>query len=45
MMKDSLILGMIFGTMIGVILMETCQPLQNAVQQGKQKLKQTIAKI
>ncbi len=45
MLKDSLILGVLLGTCIGIIMMETCKPVQNAVEQGKQKVKQTIAKM
>lgn len=45
MMKDSLILGMILGAMVGIVLVETCKPVQNAVEQGKEKVKQTVAKM
>jgi len=44
-MKDGLIFGLLIGAAIGMILMETYKPVQDVMEQGKQKVKQTVAKM
>ncbi len=44
-MKESLIFGMMVGIVFGAFLAQTCEPVQKAVQKGKQELKKQVQKL
>jgi len=44
-MSDGVIIGMILGAVAGVILVQTCKPVRDAIEKGKQKLKEKVAKM
>ena len=44
-MKCDLIIGLLLGTLTGMAILEFCQPIKDAVEQGKEKVKSKIAKM
>lgn len=44
-MKDGVILGMLIGAVAGAIVVQTCKPVQDIIEKGKQKFKEKVAKM
>ncbi len=44
-MNDGVILGMILGAVAGAVLVQTCKPVRDAIEKGKQKFKEKVAKM
>ena len=44
-MNDGVILGMLLGAVAGAIIVQTCKPVRDAIEKGKQKLKEKVAKM
>jgi len=44
-MCDGVLIGMMLGAVAGAILVQTCKPVRDAVEKGKQKLKDQVAKM
>ena len=44
-MKGDLIIGLFLGALAGMAVLEFCQPVKDAVEQGKEKVKSKIAKL
>ena len=44
-MCDGILVGMILGTVAGAILVQTCKPVRDALDKGKEKIKQQVAKM
>jgi len=44
-MSDGIIIGMLLGAVAGAILVQTCKPVREAIEKGKQKFKEKVAKM
>lgn len=44
-MCDGVLIGMMLGAVAGAILVQTCKPVRDAVEKGKQKFKDQVAKM
>ncbi len=44
-MCDGILVGMILGAVAGAILVQTCKPVRDALDKGKEKIKQQVAKM
>lgn len=44
-MKCDLMLGLVLGALAGMALVEFCKPVKDVVEQGKEKIKQTVQKL
>lgn len=44
-MKCDLLVGLLLGAITGMAILEFCQPVKDAVEQGKQKMKSKLAKM
>ncbi len=44
-MCDGILLGMVLGAVAGAILVQTCKPVKEAIEKGKQKIKDQVAKM
>lgn len=44
-MKCDLMLGLLLGALAGMALVEFCKPVKDVVEQGKEKIKQTVQNI
>ena len=44
-MNDGVILGMLLGAVAGAIIVQTCKPVRDAIEKGKQKLKEKVAQM
>ena len=44
-MRCDMILGLVLGALAGMALVEFCKPVKDIVEQGKEKIKQTVQKI
>lgn len=44
-MCDGILVGMVLGALAGAVLVQTCKPVRDAVEKGKQKIKEQVAKM
>ncbi len=44
-MKESLVLGMMVGIVVGAFLANTSEPVKKAVEKGKAELKKQVEKL
>ncbi len=44
-MCDGVLIGMVLGAFAGAVLVQTCKPVREAVEKGKEKLKEHVAKL
>lgn len=44
-MCDGILVGMVLGAVAGAILVQTCKPVRDALDKGKEKIKQQVAKM
>ena len=44
-MKCDLLIGLALGAVAGMALVEFCKPVKDAVEQGKEKLKNKVQKL
>lgn len=44
-MRCDLLLGLMLGALAGMALVEFCKPVKDVVEQGKEKIKQTVQKM
>ncbi len=44
-MCDGILVGMVLGACVGAVLVQTCKPAKDAIEKGKQKLKEKVAKL
>ena len=44
-MKCDLIIGLLLGALTGMAVLEFCEPVKDAVEKGKQKVKSRIEKL
>ena len=44
-MKCDLLIGLALGAVVGMALVEFCKPVKDAVEQGKEKLKNKVQKL
>lgn len=44
-MCDGILFGMILGAVAGAVVVQTCKPAREAIEKGKQKLKEKVAKL
>lgn len=44
-MCDGILVGMVLGALAGAVLVQTCKPVREAVEKGKQKIKEQVAKM
>ena len=44
-MKCDLLVGLLLGAITGMAILEFCQPVKDAVEQGKQKVKSKLSKM
>ena len=44
-MCDGILVGMVLGAVAGAILVQTCKPVKDAIEKGKQKIKDQVAKM
>ena len=44
-MCDGILVGMILGAAVGAVLVQTCKPVKDAIEKGKQKIKEQVAKM
>lgn len=39
-MCDGILVGMVLGAALGAVLVQTCKPVRDAIEKGKEKVKQ-----
>lgn len=44
-MCDGILVGMLFGAVVGAVVVQTCKPARDAIEKGKQKLKEKVANL
>ncbi len=44
-MCDGILVGMMIGAVAGAVIVQTCKPCRDAIEKGKQKLKEKVAKL
>ncbi len=44
-MCDGILVGMMLGAVAGAIIVQTCKPARDAIEKGKEKLKEKVAKL
>ncbi len=44
-MCDGILVGMIMGAVVGAVVVQTCKPARDAIEKGKQKFKEKVAKL